>query len=111
MWTPLATIRADQSTAFVHVDMKDDDLAHVLFTSGTESRPKGVMLSHRSITSEYVSCIVDGKMDAEDIVIHALPLNHSAQLHVFLGPSVYLGSSGIILDAASPAVLLATTEQ
>lgn len=111
MWTPLTTIRADQSTAFVHVDMKDDDLAHVLYTSGTESRPKGVMLSHRSITSEYVSCIVDGKMDTEDIAIHALPLYHSAQLHVFLGPSVYIGSSGIILEAASPAVILETIEQ
>lgn len=111
MWTPLAVIRDGQSTQFVDVDMTDDDLAHVLYTSGTESRPKGVMLSHRSILSEYVSCIIDGKMEAEDIAIHALPLYHSAQLHVFLGPSVYIGSSGIILGAASPAVILETIEK
>src|SRR5690625_7152292 len=69
------------------------------------------MLSHRSITSEYFSCIVDGKMDTEHIAIHALPLYHSAQLHVFLGPSVDIGPSGIILQPPSPPVLLERLEQ
>src|SRR5690625_142561 len=69
------------------------------------------MLSHKSLVSEYVSSIVDGKMDAGDVAIHALPLYHSAQLHVFLGPSIYLGSSGIILGAASPEIILKTIEE
>src|SRR5690625_2329254 len=69
------------------------------------------MLSHKSLVSEYVSSIVDGKMDAGDVAIHALPLYHSAQLHVFLGPSMYLGSSGIILGAASPELILKTIEE
>src|SRR5699024_12743204 len=83
----------------------------VLYTSGTESRPKGVMLSHKSLVSEYVSSIVDGKMDAGDVAIHELPLYHSAQLHVFLGPSIYLGSSGVILGAARPELILKTIEE
>src|SRR5699024_5087716 len=78
---------------------------------GTESRPKGVMLSHKSLVSEYVSCIVDGKMNAGDVLVHALPLYHSAQLHVFLGPSIYLGASGIILGEANPEVILKTIEE
>ena len=93
------------------MDILDDDLAQVLYTSGTESRPKGVMLTHKSIISEYVSTIVDAKIEKDDVAIHALPLYHSAQLHVFLGPSVYVGSSGIILGAASPEVILKTIEQ
>ncbi|MBM7600282.1 fatty-acyl-CoA synthase [Virgibacillus halotolerans] len=109
-WITLAGARADQSTAFVEAEIADDDLAQVLYTSGTESRPKGVMLSHKSIVSEYVSSIVDGKMGAEDVAVHALPLYHSAQLHVFLGPSVYLGSSGVILGEASPELILKTIE-
>ncbi|PAV29842.1 acyl-CoA synthetase [Virgibacillus profundi] len=110
-WTALSKARVAQPTDFVDAEIADDDLAHVLYTSGTESRPKGVMLSHKSIISEYVSSIVDGKMAAEDVAIHALPLYHSAQLHVFLGPSVYVGSSGIILGAASPEVILKTIEE
>ncbi|WP_236687081.1 fatty acyl-CoA synthetase [Ornithinibacillus californiensis] len=110
-WTPLRDIRDEQPTDFVDADLSDDDLAHVLYTSGTESRPKGVMLTHKSIINEYVSCIVDGNMAEGDVLIHALPMYHSAQLHCFLGPSIYLGSSGIILDGASPEVILSTIEK
>lgn len=110
-WTPLSIARAERPTDIVEVEIADEDLAHVLYTSGTESRPKGVMLSHKSIISEYVSSIVDGKMDAGDIAIHALPLYHSAQLHVFLGPSIYVGASGIILGAARPELILKTIEE
>ncbi|MFD1040423.1 fatty acyl-CoA synthetase [Virgibacillus byunsanensis] len=110
-WVPLSLAREGKSAAFVDADIEDDDLAHVLYTSGTESRPKGVMLSHKSIISEYVSSIVDGRMSSDDVAIHALPLYHSAQLHVFLGPSVYVGSSGIILGAANPEVILKTIEE
>ncbi|MFZ3579725.1 acyl-CoA synthetase [Virgibacillus sp. DJP39] len=110
-WEALSILRKGQPADFVEAEIADDDLAHVLYTSGTESRPKGVMLTHKTLVSEYVSCIVDGKMEARDIAIHALPLYHSAQLHVFLGPSIYLGSSGIVLGAASPEVILKTIEE
>jgi fatty-acyl-CoA synthase len=110
-WKTLSQVRDGQSTRFVDADLRDDDLAHVLYTSGTESRPKGVMLTHKSLLSEYVSCIVDGQMAAGDVLVHALPLYHSAQLHVFLGPSIYVGASGIILGAASPEAILKTIEE
>lgn len=110
-WVSIQSIRTGQPSSLPDIEMDDDDIAHVLYTSGTESRPKGVMLSHKSLISEYVSCIIDGKMSDEDIVIHALPLYHSAQLHVFLGPSVYLGSSGIILEAPTPETILRTIEE
>jgi fatty-acyl-CoA synthase len=110
-WTTLTQAREGQSVEFVDADLDDEDLAHVLYTSGTESRPKGVMLTHKSIVSEYVSCIVNGEMAESDVCIHALPLYHSAQLHCFLGPSIYLGSSGIILDGAKPDIILETVEK
>ncbi|WP_249870611.1 acyl-CoA synthetase [Oceanobacillus saliphilus] len=110
-WKALSKVRQGQSKEFVDAEIADDDLAHVLYTSGTESRPKGVMLTHKSIISEYVSTIIDAKMEANDVAIHALPLYHSAQLHVFLGPGIYIGSSGIILGAASPELILKTIEE
>ncbi|NCU17773.1 acyl-CoA synthetase [Pallidibacillus pasinlerensis] len=110
-WTPLSVARQGQPTDFVDADLDDDDVVHVLYTSGTESRPKGVMLTHKSIVNEYVSCIISGGMAEDDVCIHALPFYHSAQLHCFLGPSIYLGSSGIILEGANPEVILETIEK
>ena len=88
----------------------DDDPLRLMYTSGTESRPKGVQLSSRSIIAQYVSCIVDGGMSADDVDVHSLPLYHCAQLDCFLGPDVYLGATSIILPGPDPDVLLRTIE-
>lgn len=110
-WQTLASLQKHEGVQLVEVELYDEDLAQVLYTSGTESAPKGVMLSHKSIISEYVSCVIDGNMSESDLLVHALPFYHSAQLHVFLGPSIYLGASGIILDQASPAIMMETIEK
>ena len=81
------------------VDVADDDLLRLMYTSGTESRPKGAMLSSRSLMWQYVSCIVDGGMDGDDVEVHAMPLYHCAQLDCFLGPDIYLGATSIVLPA------------
>lgn len=109
-WIALAKGRSGKPKDFVEAEIDDDDLAHVLYTSGTESKPKGVMLSHKSIISEYVSCVVDGHMESTDMAIQAMPLYHCAQLHVFLGPSIYVGATCIILEAAKPDLILETIE-
>ena len=68
------------------VAIADDDVVAITYTSGTESRPKGAMLTSRSLIAQYVSCIVDGEMTRDDVEVHALPLYHCAQLDVFLMP-------------------------
>ncbi|WP_233358887.1 acyl-CoA synthetase [Thermomonospora amylolytica] len=93
----------------VHVG--DDDPLRLMYTSGTESRPKGVMLSSRSLISQYVSCVVDGGMSGDDIEVHALPMYHCAQLDCFFSVDVYLGATSVILPAPDPAALLATIER
>ena len=90
------------------VPIADDDPLRLMYTSGTESRPKGVMLSSRSLISQYVSCALDGGMSADDIEVHALPMYHCAQLDCFFSVDVYLGATSIILPGPDPAALLAT---
>ena len=93
------------------VDIDDDDPIQIMYTSGTESRPKGAVLSSRALIAQYVTCIVDGRMTADDIEVHALPLYHCAQLHVFLTPDVYLGATSIVLPSPDAATILATIER
>jgi fatty-acyl-CoA synthase len=93
------------------VPIDDDDCVQILYTSGTESRPKGAMMATRNLVAQYASCVVDGEMTGEDVEIHALPLYHCAQLHCFLTPSIYLGATNIILPGADAASILAAIEQ
>ncbi|WP_068396849.1 fatty acyl-CoA synthetase [Kribbia dieselivorans] len=85
----------------------DDAPIRLMYTSGTESRPKGAMLSSRSLIAEYTSAIVDGGMTSDDVDLHTLPLYHCAQLDCFLGPDLMLGATSIILPAPAPDVVLA----
>jgi fatty-acyl-CoA synthase len=89
----------------------DDDPLRLMYTSGTESRPKGALLSSRALMWQYVSCVIDGGMAADDVEAHALPLYHCAQLDCFLGPDVYLGATSVILPAPDPAAILRTIER
>jgi fatty-acyl-CoA synthase len=82
-----------------------------MFTSGTESRPKGALLTSRALMWQYVSCVVDGSMAADDVELHTLPLYHCAQLDCFLGVDVYLGATSIILPGPDPAAVLAAIER
>ena len=109
-WEPVADWMAHPDTAPPAVPVADDDLAQLIYTSGTESRPKGAMLTSRSLITQYVSCIVDGEMSAHDVEVHSLPLYHCAQLHCFLTPGIYLGATNIVLPGADPAQILATIE-
>ncbi len=78
------------------------DVAQIVYTSGTESRPKGVQLTHDAILWQYVSCMVDASISGDDVAVHALPLYHCAQLDVFLGPSIYAGGVNIVTAKPVP---------
>ena len=76
------------------------DVAQIVYTSGTESLPKGAQLTHDAILWQYVSCMVDAAIAGDDVTVHALPLYHCAQLDVFLGPCIYAG--GVNFVTAKP---------
>ena len=90
------------------VHVADDDPLRLMYTSGTESRPKGAIMSSRSLIAQYVSCVVDGGMEPDDVELHSLPLYHCAQMDCFLGPDIYLGATNVILAAPDPATVLRT---
>ncbi len=93
------------------VALASTDLAQIVYTSGTESSPKGAMLTHDAVLWQYVSCVVDAEISANDLALHALPLYHCAQLDVFFGPAIFVGSSNVITSKPVPDNLLALMSQ
>ncbi|MBE1534421.1 acyl-CoA synthetase [Actinomadura algeriensis] len=110
-WETVDAWAAEGDASAPDVPVGDDDPLRLMYTSGTESRPKGVMLTSRSLISQYVSCIVDGEMSDDDVEAHALPMYHCAQLDCFFSVDVYLGATSVILPGPDPALLLETIER
>ena len=87
------------------------DLAQIVYTSGTESTPKGAMLTHDAVLWQYVSCVINAEIAEADLALHALPLYHCAQLDVFFGPAIYMGSTNVITAKPVPDNLLSLIEK
>jgi fatty-acyl-CoA synthase len=97
--------------ALPDVLLSSTDLAQIVYTSGTESTPKGAMLTHDAVPWQYVSCVMDAEIAEADLALHALPLYHCAQLDVFFGPAIYVGSTNVITAKPVPDNLLTLMEQ
>ncbi len=87
------------------------DLLQIVYTSGTESRPKGAMLTHDAVMWQYVSCAVDAEIADSDVWVHALPLFHCAQLDAFFGPGIFVGAINVITARPTPDNLLPLIEK
>ena len=97
----------------VHVEtgVTDDDLVQLLYTSGTTSKPKGAMMTHRAFVHEYVSCLQALDLHEHDVPLHSLPLYHSAQMHVFMLPYLSIGATNHLVEAPDPADVLERIER
>jgi malonyl-CoA/methylmalonyl-CoA synthetase len=77
------------------VDVAEDDLAAILYTSGTTGRSKGAMLSHRNLTANALALFDCWNWQDEDVLLHALPIFHVHGLFVALHCAL-LGGSRVI---------------
>ena len=104
----LAWAKDDKPLTGALPDVKDTDVAQLLYTSGTTAAPKGAILTHRAFTHHYASCAIALELRASERQLHALPLYHSAQMHVFLMPALMLGTENWLLETPEPARVLET---
>lgn len=84
----------------------EGDLAQLLYTSGTTALPKGAMMTHGALVHAYASAVLALDLKETDRPVHALPLYHSAQLHVFLLPYLAVGAENTVIDAPDPYRIL-----
>ena len=88
----LSAAAAGQPDGFAAVDRAPDDLAALLYTSGTTGRSKGAMLSQHNLLSNALALVDLWRFTAEDVLLHALPIFHTHGL--FVASHVVLASGG-----------------
>lgn len=99
-----ALLDADNAPPDIAVDGRSP--LQIVYTSGTESLPKGAVLTHEAILWEYAACCIQAEIAEDDLILHALPLFHCAQLDVFFGPAIYVGATSVITGQPRPDVIL-----
>jgi len=75
-------IIANSSDQRPDIDIQEDDMAVILYTSGTTGVPKGVILTHRNLYSNAVDASSVATIDPDDVSLLVLPLSHSFGLTV-----------------------------
>ncbi|WP_072804208.1 fatty acyl-CoA synthetase [Rhodococcoides yunnanense] len=87
------------------------DLAQLLYTSGTTSKPKGAMMSHGALVAEYVSSVISLGLDKDDNPLVAMPLYHSAGMHVFTLPYLSVGATVHLMKRPDVSEILRRIEE
>lgn len=84
------------------IDRTGDDLAAILYTSGTTGRPKGAMLSHDNLLSNARALVDLWGFTDTDVLLHALPVYHSHGLFVACNVSLLAGAKMVYLPKFDP---------
>src|SRR6266403_1658705 len=97
---------AKAATAFETVARADDDLAAILYTSGTTGRSKGAMLSHDNLASNSLSLVDYWRFTDKDVLIHALPIYHTHGLFVASNVVLFARAAMIFLPKFDPDLII-----
>ncbi|MBN8631589.1 MAG: AMP-binding protein [Rhodobacterales bacterium] len=103
----LMSLASGQRADFADPNHGPDDLAAILYTSGTTGRSKGVMLSRDNLASNAEALVGLWRFTEADVLLHALPVFHTHGLFVATNCVLYSGASMIFQRAFSPAAVLA----
>ena len=96
----------DASTEFEDADRGPDDLAAILYTSGTTGRSKGAMLSQNNLLSNADSLVEAWRFTSNDTLLHALPIFHAHGLFVATNVLLRVGGRMIFLPKFNQDAIL-----
>ncbi|MBK3661724.1 malonyl-CoA synthase [Bradyrhizobium diazoefficiens] len=101
------TEAADKAgSEFATVPRENDDLAAILYTSGTTGRSKGAMLTHDNLASNSLSLVGYWRFTDKDVLIHALPIYHTHGLFVATNVTLFARASMIFLPKLDPDLII-----
>jgi len=93
----IAEAADDAAGDFDDIARAKDDLAAILYTSGTTGRSKGAMLTHGNLASNAETLAAEWRFTGDDVLLHALPLFHTHGLFVATNITLAAGGSMILL--------------
>lgn len=97
---------ADGQSGFDAVVRQADDLAAILYTSGTTGRSKGAMLSHDNLASNSLTLRDYWRFTKDDVLIHALPIFHTHGLFVATNVALFAGAQVVFLPGFDADAIL-----
>ncbi|MBD9489435.1 malonyl-CoA synthase [Ensifer sp. ENS11] len=102
----LMELANDEGVDFIDATRAPDDLAAILYTSGTTGRSKGAMLTHDNLLSNARALQQTWQVTAADRLIHALPIFHTHGLFVATNVTLISGASMFLLAKFDPDEIL-----
>ncbi|HXC50160.1 MAG TPA: AMP-binding protein [Candidatus Limnocylindrales bacterium] len=93
LWSEALSVKPARAVA----PRTKDDLAAIVYTSGTTGRSKGAMLSHGNLASNAATLVKLWEMTASDVLLHALPIYHVHGLFVALHTAMLAGATTLFL--------------
>jgi malonyl-CoA/methylmalonyl-CoA synthetase len=102
----LSEAAAKASAEFATVSREGDDLAAILYTSGTTGRSKGAMLSHDNLASNSLTLVEFWRFTPDDVLIHALPIYHTHGLFVASNVTLFARAAMIFLPKFDPELII-----
>ena len=102
----LTDAAAKADAAFATVARANDDLAAILYTSGTTGRSKGAMLTHDNLASNSLALVDYWRFTNRDVLIHALPIYHTHGLFVASNVTLFARASMIFLPKLDPELII-----
>ena len=93
-------------STFTTIPRENDDLAAILYTSGTTGRSKGAMLSHDNLASNSLTLVDYWRFTDKDVLIHALPIYHTHGLFVASNVTLFARGSMIFLPKFDPDLII-----
>ena len=102
----LTEAAAKAAAQFETVARADDDLAAILYTSGTTGRSKGAMLTHDNLASNSLTLVDYWRFTNKDVLIHALPIYHTHGLFVASNVTLFARAAMIFLPKFDPELII-----
>jgi len=103
-WLDYETLLSDAPETFSRPTITEDDLLTINYTSGTTSRPKGVMITHRNAYMNTIGTLVHISMSPEDRYLWTLPMFH-ANGWTFVWTVTAVGGTHICLRKVEPRAI------